>query len=205
MPDPSVDDPTIELTPADVDQYTGGRLPAAEPGTMRVLRAALSEIRKHCGWRVTPVGVDTLTLDGPGSRLLSLPTLKLVELQSITENGVVLDAGDGVPGGDTGELEISPLGNVRKKSGGCWSGRYGSIRVTLNHGDPHAWNWQAAVLEWIDRVSEAAAAGNSGPLVEKKVDDVTLRWMNTIGDPANQALFDMLNHEIVDKYRIEPL
>ncbi|MCV7100079.1 hypothetical protein [Mycobacterium palustre] len=188
--------PTEELTPADVEQYTGGRLLADDDETARLLRGALAAVRRYCGWRVTPVGVDTVTLDGPGRRLLSLPTLQLVELQSVTEDGVELDVST---------LEWSKAGLVRKKSGARWSHHYGSIEVRMEHGYADAWDWQSAVLELIDREAAAvgAVAGNSGPMIEKKVDDVVYRWMNTIGDPANQAAFDMLNHEIIDPYRIE--
>jgi len=187
---------TADLTPDDVEQYTDGRLLASDPETGRVLLAALREVRKHCGWRVTPVAVETLTLDGPGGRLLSLPTLKLVELQAVTEHGISIDI-------DT--LDISGVGLVRKKHGGRWSHRYGSITVRMNHGDAQAWDWQSAVLELIDRASSAVGevSGNSGPLIEKKIDDVVYRWMNSIGDPANQAAFSMLNHAIIDNYRIE--
>jgi hypothetical protein len=190
------DAPTVELTPADVEQYLKRRLLANDPETARVLRSALRNVRKYCGWRVTPVKVETVTLDGPGGTLLSLPTRKLLQLQSISENGVALDVDS---------LDVSRLGFVEKRSGARWSGRLGAITVTMNHGDAMAHDWQSAVLELIDRASSAVGevSGNSGPLIEKKIDDVTLRWMNSPGDPANQALFDMLNRNIVDPYRIE--
>lgn len=193
--------PTVELTTADVAQYTQGRLPAGDPDpdpeTTRLLNSALVTARRYCGWRVTPVGVDNLWFDGPGGRLLSLPTLHLVELQSITEDDVELDVAD---------LHVSPLGLVRKKSGRCWSHHFGAMRVTMNHGYDDAADWQSAVLELVDRMSSAVGmnAGNSGPPVEKKVDDVVYRWAQSVGDPHN-PLFDMLNHELVDPYRIEPL
>lgn len=184
-----------ELTAADVTQYTGGRLTAGAE-TTRLLDAALKTVRRYCGWRVTPTTVETLTLDGPGSRLLSLPTMHLVELQSITEDGVALTVGD---------LYVSSRGLVRKKSGACWSCRYGALTVTMNHGYEDATDWQSAVLDLVDRMSQMAgtAVGNSGPMVRKKVDDVEYGWALTIGDPANQSLFDMINHTLVDPYRLE--
>jgi hypothetical protein len=197
MPDPfDPDAVTVELTPADVEQYTKGRLLAADAETTRLLTAALRGVRRYCGWRVTPIGAETVTLDGPGRQLLSLPTLSLVELQSITEDGVALDIST---------LRSSKTGLVRKKSGACWSHHYGAITVTMNHGYDNAWDWQAAVLELIDRASSAVGevAGSSGPMIEKRVDDVLYRWMSTIGDPGSKDLFDMLNHAVVDPYRIE--
>lgn len=193
-----VDAVTAELTPADVDQYTNGRLKADAAETGRLLIAALHAVRRYCGWRVTPVGVETITVDGPGGRLLSLPTLQLVELQSVTEEGVELDLAG---------LSVSKAGLVRKKSGARWSHRYGAITVRMSHGYDDAWDWQSAVLELIDRTAGAVGAvvGNSGPMIEKKIDDVAYRWMNSVGDPGNQAMFEMLNKALIDPYRIEPL
>lgn len=188
-----------ELETADVEQYTKGRLAASDPETARLLDAALKAVRRYCGWHVTPVRTDTgLVVDGPGGRLLSLPTLQLVELVAITEDGNALDVAD---------LHYSAAGLVRKKSGRSWSHRYGALSVTMRHGFDEASDWQSAVLELVDRMSAAVGtvAGNSGPLVEKSVDDVSYRWALTIGDPANQSLFGLINHTLVDPYRLDPL
>lgn len=97
-----------------------------EPTAQEVARSAA---RRFCRWHVTPVRENqVVTLDGPGSRLLVLPTLRLVELTSVIENGVSLDVAT--------ELDVSPTGLVRKLSGAYWSGRYGSIVVTMTHGFP---------------------------------------------------------------------
>lgn len=187
-----------ELTAADVDTYTNGRLAAADPATAAWLDRALKAARRYCGWRVTPPAVETVTLDGPGGRRLSLPTMHLVELQSLSEDGTSLDVDD---------LYVSALGLVRKKSGGCWSHRYGALEVTMNHGYTDATDWQSGVLELIDRMSQlpGTVVGNSGPMVKKHVDDVEYGWALTIGDPGNQRLYDMLNHTLFDSYRLEPL
>lgn len=185
-----------ELTTEDVQLYTKGRLNKDDDETKRLLNAALATCRRYCGWRVTPVKSEELTLDGPGGRRLSLPTLHLVELTSVIEDDVTLDLSG---------LQWSPLGFVRKKSGGCWSSDLGAITVTMTHGFEDAADWQAAVLELVDRMSAmpGAVVGNSGPLVEKTVDDVSYRWVLNIGQ--NPQLFDMLNHTLLDPYRLVPL
>lgn len=192
--------PTVELTPDDVEQYTDGRLAASDPETSRLLNSALSTARRYCGWRVTPSAVETLTLDGPGGRLLTLPTLCVIELQSVTEDDVELDIDD---------LRWSRAGLVRKshrhRGHRWWSHEYGSIEVTMNHGYADAWGWQSAVLELVDRMATLPGnvIGNSGPMVENQVGHVTQRWALTISNPANQRLFSMLNHDIIDPYRLE--
>lgn len=185
-----------ELTAQDVEDYTKGRLPEDEPETERLLNAALAAARRYCGWHVTPVKTDDeITLDGPGSFQLSLPTLHLVELTAVTEDGTALDVAD---------LHSSPLGLVRKKSGACWSRNLGGITVKMKHGFSEAPDWQAAVLEIVDRTAAQVGnvIGSSGPPVEKRVDDVSMRWVLTIAN--NPRLFDILNHTLLDPYRLEP-
>lgn len=186
-----------ELTTADVEQYTKGRLAEADPETQRLLAAALRAVRTYCGWHVTPVQTDTgVVIDGPGSRLLSLPTLQLAQLQAVTENGTTLNVSD---------LYWSVAGLVRKKSGACWSGRYGSIIVTMQHGYDDASDWQQGVLELVDRLSEVqgTVVGNSGPLARKRVDDVEYQWALSVGN--NSSLFDLINHTLIDNYKLEPV
>lgn len=141
-----------ELSVAAVEQYTKGRLAQGDPETVRLLAEGLSAARRYCGWHVTPIVTDDeVTLDGPGGRLLRLPTLRLVELASVTENGVELDV--------VADLYVSPLGMVSKRSGGCWSDKFGAIEVTMTHGFEDAPDFDGAVLSAIDRASLAPTGG----------------------------------------------
>jgi hypothetical protein len=139
-----------ELVPADLAGYTQGRLSGNDPGTADALNRALAACRRFCGWHVAPVRTGTVTLDGDGSRLLVLPTLRLTALTSLIEDGVTLDV-------DT--LEWSARGLVRKPNGGCWSGKFGAIAVTMSHGFDEAQDWQAAVLSFADRSSLTGTGG----------------------------------------------
>lgn len=189
-----------ELAAADLAAYTGNRLAVGDSQTAVWLNRALLAVRRYCGWHVTPVRTDSnVVLDGPGGRVLSLPSLRVVEVTALSENGTALDVAD--------DIDVSATGLVRKVSGGSWTSRYGGITVTMQHGYDDAADWQSAVLELADRMSQmpGTVVGNSGPMVGKKVDDVEYRWALTIGDPANQSLFDMINHTLVDPYRLEPL
>lgn len=141
-----------ELTVADVAQYTSGRAASDDPETARLLAAGLDAARRFCGWHVTPVRVaDEVTLDGPGGKLLVLPTLALVELTSITEDGVALDV--------AADLRVSPRGLVQKRSCGLWCRHYGAIDVVMTHGYDEAAAFNAAVLSMIDRMSLASTGG----------------------------------------------
>lgn len=169
----------MSLTAAVVEQYTKGRLVDGDDETERLLAAGLGAARRYCGWHVTPVAEeDALTLDGPGGRLLRLPTLRLVELVSVTEDGVELDIAD---------LYVSPLGMVTKKSGAWWSYNLGGIEIVMTHGFDDAPDFDAAVLSAIDRASLAPTGGAVkavGPFV-----------FDTDGTVAERAILDLYRLE----------
>lgn len=85
-------------------------------------QAALASARALCGWHIAPLVSHTVTLDGDGSRLLLLPTLRLVSVESVKNDGAIV----------TG-FEQSTSGMLRL-SGGCWSRKLGGIEVTFMHG-----------------------------------------------------------------------
>lgn len=134
------------LIPADVATFTLGRLAADDPRVAQLLTDAVADARTLCGWHVTPVRQSTMTLDGPGSPLLVLPTLRMTGLAEVTEDGVDLDVST---------LAWSSRGLVRKKSGARWSCEFGSITVKFTHGfaAADAAGWRRAVLSCVDRRS----------------------------------------------------
>ncbi|KQH75592.1 hypothetical protein AO501_25280 [Mycobacterium gordonae] len=188
-----------ELAPGDLPAAVRARF-ANDTAAQAWINAALAAARRYCGWHVCPLNSDqTVELDGPGGPVLSLPTLNLVSVTSVTELGTTLDVN---------ALDRSRRKGTLTKRFGRWTGRDGAITAVVTHGftETEAADWRQAVLELVDRMSAAvgAVAGNSGPMVEKTVDDVTYKWQTTVGDPGNQLLFSMLNHELVDSYRILP-
>lgn len=154
---------------------------------------ARSVARRFCGWHVTPVLTDhVVTLDGPGSALLVLPTLQLVELTGVVEDGVELDVAD---------LFVSARGLVRKKSGAWWSRNYGAIVVTMTHGFPdaagleegaidYAQGFNAAVTSYAER-SDGAQPRVVGPF----------QWETTAMDAA--STFTVAERSLLEQYRLE--
>lgn len=160
-----------ELQPSDLDAYTRGRLPAAEPETQKILDRSLAAARRYCEWPVTPpIANDVVTLDGLGGRVLALPTLKLSALHSVVEEGTSLDVS---------AIYKSAAGVVRlrKASGACWSRRYSGIVVTMTHGydETKAEDFRLAVLDACDRFS---AEVGTGGLKRYDVDDVEREWFD---------------------------
>lgn len=182
-----------ELTVDDVESFTGGRLSASDPEVAKMLAAALGAARRHCGWHVSPVIVDdAVTIDGPGSRILNLPTRKLVEMTSITEGTVLvpLDKVRWSAGGPPSALS-RPV-SVRKNSSGWWSHLYQDIVVVMTHGytEEEAADWRYAVLSMVDEMSTLQTSGRGEPdLLSKKVDDVTYRWADPYASAAESALY----------------
>lgn len=180
-----------ELSVADVVAYTGGRLTDDGPSgqTARLLSAALGAARRYCGWRVTPTDTESFTLDGPGGHILALPTMNVVELLSVTEDGIDVDVST---------LRKSSFGLVRKPfRHQRWCHEIGSITVVMNHGYDDAEDFNAAVLALVDRMSLAVGTGvgPSANLAEKRVGDVTYRWQET-------EVVGLLDESLLDPYRL---
>ena len=87
------------------------------------LSVASSEIRSHCGWSISEE-TATLVLDGPGSRNLWLPTLKLTAVTSVKVNGdpLALDS----------QYDWTGYGKLIHR--GCWPSKPRSVEVVFTHG-----------------------------------------------------------------------
>lgn len=86
--------------------------------------AAEQVIRSFCGWHVTPVIDDVLTLDGNGQRRILLPSRKVVDIASVTVDGDELGKAS---------YRWSESGWLTRVDG-RWPDRERSIVVTLKHG-----------------------------------------------------------------------
>lgn len=173
----------MTLSAADVVTYTGGRLDATAAQVW--LARGLAMVRRECGWSVTPTVTDEeVTLDGPGSRLLVLPTLKLVALTAVSEGGVAVEVDD---------LQWSARGLVRKTSGAPWSADYRAIVVTMTHGFDAAPDFDLAVLSVTDRISLAPTGG-------RPVSVGPFRWPE---DRPEAGAFTAAERALLGQYRLE--
>lgn len=185
-----------ELTAADVELFTRGRLKATDPETVRKLHRAYANVRKYCGWHVSPSKTETVTLDGPCHVLLGLPTLKLVTLTSVVEDGVTLNVADLTPSA-SGRLLVKRMAPYR------WSSRFRSIVVTMTHGFDDAPDFNQAVLEAIDTAALKMGTGGSGGLKRYKVDDVEREWQ-TVSSSNDGQTESGLNESLLEKYVLIP-
>ncbi|GFG83385.1 hypothetical protein [Mycolicibacter algericus] len=173
-----------ELTAFDIETYTRGRLKDDE-STEQLLAAALVSARRWCGWHVSPVRVDDeLEVDGPGARVLSLPTMRLLSVKEIDDDGQVY-------GPD--ELRFSrSWGTVAKRNRMRWSSGLGAVRAVVTHGytDDQAADFRLGVMRLVDLMSRELTdpKRESADMIGKRVDDVERSWSATSGGAAGLTL-----------------
>lgn len=113
------------VTPWEFAEWTGGKVSAVDPRVEPLLLGASAGIRRLCGWHIAPVLEQTFTLDGTGSRLLILPTMRLSAVLSLSNAGTTVD--------DLTTVDFSEHGMVTW-GGGCFTSRYGQIVARIRHG-----------------------------------------------------------------------
>jgi len=95
------------------------------PNIQSAIDAAVSYARNTAHWHIFPAVDDTLTVDGEGGVVLTLPSLHVNSITSVTERGRELEEWTDYEWSKTGDL---------KRLGGCWTTRWQGITVEMNHG-----------------------------------------------------------------------
>lgn len=115
-------------TPDQYAELTGIDPPPA--GIQDLLDASSAAIRRYCGWHISPVVTEELIVDGTGGSVISLPTLRLLDLTALTETWnwqtSYIWASD--------QIEWSRDGNLRKPGGAGWTTAFRGISATIKHG-----------------------------------------------------------------------
>jgi hypothetical protein len=174
----------VTLNAVAVESFTRGRLDRDDEETQRQLDAALAAARHYCGWHVTPVLTDqTVTLDGPDSHLLVLPTLKLTELTEVAEDGEELVLAD---------LNWSARGLIAKRSGYWWTPMFGAITVVFSHGYAAAPDFESVVLGAIER----------GAFSSEKAPSVIGPFQYS-GSLEDRSTFTDSERAVLDRYTLE--
>jgi hypothetical protein len=123
--------------------------------------AAIAEIRAFCGWHIAPEVTETLTIDGPNGFVLHIPTLRLVDVVSITNDGNAVDS-----------PEWSRNGLVRRGYPydpyyGVWTWKMRGVVAEVTHGFEEWPEDLLAVATAMAKTPSAALAGvksvTSGP------------------------------------------
>lgn len=129
------------------------------PGVLGVVASqndidrTVEAIRGYCGWHVWPVREETLVVDGEGGAVLALPTLRVTDVDQVTENGAEVD---------TEAFEWSTSGDLRRLDR-CWTSRWRGVEVELSHGYT-ACPFSALVGAVAREIADAAKVG--GPITK---------------------------------------
>lgn len=179
-------------TPAEVANFTKGQIEETDPRVADAIKAVTSSIRKEAGWHIGPVvEAHSVTLDGPGGRLLHLPTLRLQELVSVTELGVAVDL--------TGEShDWSELGLVEKRDGTYWTDRFRKIVAVMDHGFDDLADLKFLTLSLVSR-------GLSSPLgaTREQAGSMSIQWATATPGVAGGLVPIPAEVRIMDRYRLE--
>lgn len=175
------------VSPQELADYTQGKVDPTDARVVRLLVGASAAIRRRCGWHVFPSVTETLRLDGPGGRELSLPTMNLTALGDVLDRDVAVDATD---------LEWSRLGTVRRRSG-WWSESYGALAVTMTHG-------YEEVPDLAQVVSQVVAAALSSPMgaTKEQAGSLAVTWATTAPGVAGGLSLLERDLAVVDAYRL---
>lgn len=153
------------------------------------VRQAQRAVRNYCEWHIAPVITETLKLDGDGSNLLMLPSLKIVEIVSVITDGKVVDLAE-VDDSEAGYLELNT---------GCWSPRPGKTFVVLEHG------YEEPPEDVVSVIVSAAARQLDSPAgrIREHAGEVDIGFA-LVGNGVSGGIA-LLEHEkaILDKYRVD--
>ena len=178
------------LTAEEFSIGTGGAIAAGDPRVEPLLAGASAAIRRYCGWHVGPATEETLTVDGPGSHVLSLPTLHIVTIESVAEYGRTWTPAD------VESLEWSEAGMVRT-SGRCWTSRYRGVAVTLTHGFEDI----ADVKQIVQQVVGNAISSPMGATREQ-AGQVSISWSTTAPGVSGGLSLLQRDLDVLNFYRL---
>lgn len=150
-------------SPEALEQYTKGKVRASDERASAIVAAVSASIRRRAGWHVFPrIQAHTLRLDGPGGRLLPLPTLELHAIVSLVNAGevVAVDA-----------LDYSSGTGLVERQDGVFTHRYGQVIAVLDHGYEEAEELAQITLQ-------LAARALSSPMgaTREQAGSVSVNW-----------------------------
>ncbi|PHP52590.1 hypothetical protein [Actinomyces ruminis] len=149
--------------PQQLANYTAGAITASDPRAKTLLEAASEAARRYCGWHIAPVITETLVLDGSGSDIIELPTMRVKTIDALTERlpGPAARVHEWTPDELT-NLEWSRLGTLRRRHG-IWTDRYQGITITLSHG----YDTAPDVAQTVCQIAAMALASPTGATHEQ--------------------------------------
>lgn len=152
-------------------------------------KAASASIRNHCGWHVYPVITETMTVRGSGARDLFLPTLRLLDVVSCTEDGIELDPAALTLGADFARFVAHPTR--------YWTASRRGVTVTIRHGYDNV----PELAELCRNVVARAAMSPGGQVTAKSMGDRSIQYAQP-GGGGGRPFYDSEIAQVLAPYRI---
>ena len=168
------------VTPEEFQKYQQG-----DPATF--LESASALVQRYCGWEIAPREERTFVLDGRGSQHLWLPTLMLVDVIS------VMNDGEEVP---VENYDWSKDGWVGLRCG-AWSERASGIEVTCISGYEKA---PADLAGIIMGVAARGAASPTGAYLQR-AGAVQMQWQADKGSALGGSFLEA-EKAVLDLYKL---
>lgn len=183
----------LPVTPEQVGSLSHGLLDDSAESAGAV-RSILSWVRRYCGWHVLGEITETITVDGSGSRLLQLPTLRVVAIASVSELSWSGSEDVDTPIRDRVDFTWSTHGVLERRRG-CWTRERRGVTVTLTHGFA-----DADVVLGVIVAAAARQVGAPGGNVLSRVGDIA--YQSSGAGAAGGAAFLQSEYAVLDHYRL---
>jgi hypothetical protein len=177
--------PTL-VTPEEFRLLTGSDVEDDRAGEL--LAQASGLVRTWCGWHLAARLTQAVVVDGSGAETVALPTLHLVDLLAVTENGVPV------------ELELvewSTAGFLIRRSR-RWTSRLRGVRAEILHGLARTPTEVRAVV--IAIVARAVAHPAGTGVASERTGPFQITWSQTAQD-GGLVLLDF-EERVLDRYTI---
>jgi hypothetical protein len=168
------------VLPADLAEYQTG-----DP--QRLIDQATALVRSYCGWHVSPVLADTVSLMGSGRPSILLPSLHVTDVTAVVEDGVTLALTDFVWD------EVGILGRLDVP----WTTPDKVVTVSFTHGYDRAEDFEAVIMA----VASRAQSSPDG-VVRRQVGLVSETYSQTGTNTAGGVSLLPSEKEALRAYRI---
>lgn len=173
---------------------TGGRVAPTDSRLEPMLRGASAAVRRYCRWHIAPVVDESMVLDHDGGALITLPTLRLIDVLELSVSGREYDADalDRLKWSHNGEIALpSPGRGVYPGAG------FRAISATIRHG----FDAPADVKQIVQQVVGNAISSPLGATREQ-AGQVSVSWATTA--PGVSGGISLLERDfaVLDLYRL---
>lgn len=155
------------------------------------MTAATAQIRSYCGWHVAPVIDETVVISTFGGRSASLPTRRIVEVMSVSIDGVDV----------TEKIDWDEGGVITLRSG-SFPDRSRAVTVNLRHGfDTESVADAVAVAEQVAaRINMGRR--NGGDIVQQTAGPFGMRRQARLDGQVGGVGFFASERATLDRYRL---